>query len=242
MRRILIAVSCTLIVLVAASATADVGLFTSYSTTTMRSSGALTFNVTVGTTGSVTTYPTDYVFVYGGVIPTTTTTFVTGGTTTILRTGVGPAAFNGSFSITGLSDATNYKWITLAIGNVGGIPMGPTAFFYIYFFLYYGCLPITPTYTAYLTTPGSPGVPQPLICTTTPTGGPLYDFIHSNVNTFQSTANWWYSNGIDAYPILAHGVATGRALLGAIPTLASLGLMALGTLIALTGFILLRRS
>ena len=245
MRRFLIVLACALIALVAEIAAADVGLFTSYSTTAMRSPGTLTFDVSVGTTGLVTTSPTDYVYVLGGVIPTTASTFFgTGGTTALPRTGSGATAFSGSFSVTGISDTTNYKWITLTIGDVGGIGFGPTAFFYVYYFLYYGCLPISPPtdYTAFLTTPSNPGVPQPLICTTTPTGGPLLDFINSNVNTFQSTANWWVSDGTSVYPILAHGVATGRALISAIPTLASLGLIVLGALIALTGVILSRRG
>jgi hypothetical protein len=243
MRRFPIVLACALITLVAGNAAADVGLFTSYSTTTTRSPGALTFDVSVGTTGLVTTSPTDYVYVLGGIIPTTASTFIGTGTLTALpRTGSGATAFSGSFSVTGISDTTNYKWITLTIGDVGGTGFGPTAFFYVYYFLYYGCLPLSPPYSAFLTTPGSPGVPQPLLCTTTPTAdGPLYDFIHSNVNTFHSTANWWATNGVSTFPVLAHGVATGLALIAAIPTMASWGLMVLGALIALTGFIVLRR-
>ena len=245
MRRFPIVLACALIALVAGNAAAGVGLFTSYSTTTTRSPGTLTFDISVGTTGYVTTDPTDYLFVIAGVIPTGGTTFTgTGGMTTLPRTGVGPTAFGGSFSVTGLIDSTNYKWISLTIGDVGGTVVGPAALFYVYYFLYYGCLPISPPtdYTAFLTTPSNPGVPQPLICTTTPIGGPLLDFINSNVNTFQSTANWWVSDGTSVYPILAHGVATGRALISAIPTLASLGLIVLGALIALTGVILSRRG
>ena len=74
MRRFPIVLACALIALVAGNAAAGVGLFTSYSTTTTRSPGTLTFDISVGTTGYVTTDPTDYLFVIAGVIPTGGTT------------------------------------------------------------------------------------------------------------------------------------------------------------------------
>jgi hypothetical protein len=225
---------------------ADTGRFTSFSATAARSPAQVTVNVSVSTTGLVspgTTTP-DLVYVLGGVIPTTGTYFTgTGTVLTIARSGLGANAFAGSFSVTGLDPGTNYKWIALGFGDVGGLGFGFTGFYFVYFFLYYGCLPIPTTSPIFITTPSNPTL-VPAACTTTPSyGGPLYDFVNSNVSTIDTTINWWYSNGTTIYPALASGLEGGRAaLIAGIPTLASCGLMVLGALIALTGVILSRRG
>jgi hypothetical protein len=233
------------IAMVCATASANPGRFTSFAATASRSPDQVTINLSVNTTGSPATTATDLVYVLGGVIPTTGTTFTGTGTfTTLSRTGLGANAFSGSFSITGLDPGTNYKWVALGFGDVGGLGFGFTAFYFVYFFLYYGCLPVPTTAPIFLTTPSAP-ILVPAGCTTTPTyyGGPLYDFVNSNVNILDTTINWWYSNGTTVYPVLASGLEGGlAALIAGIPTLAGWGLMVLGTFIALTGAILSRRT
>jgi hypothetical protein len=243
-----------IVLLLATAAAADTGLFTSYSTTAMRTPGQLNIGVTVGTTGSVTPGPTtapDYVYVLGFAFPTTGTTVGGPGSVAYLpRTAVGADAFSGSFSITGLNDAVNYKWLTIAIGNLygtGGIP-SIYALFVPFYYLYYGCLPITTTTGpfAYLvaTSPGGTA-PLPIFCTTTTyPGGSLYDFLNSDISSIDRTINWFFDNGTTTYPVWANGVSGGvaAALIAGIPTLASWGMMILGTLTALTGVILARRA
>ena len=251
MRRSTLVVIIVLIVGLTSIADANVGRFSSYSTTAMRSPGQLQLSVIVGTTGLELIGPataSDYVFVLAYAMPTTGTG---SGTTTayISRTALGAGAFTGSFSITGLDDNVNYKWATLTFGSFYGT-YGPTFFnvFVIpYYYLYYGCLPPTTPLTQFLLTTQALTTTTPtwrsVICTTTPTGGPLYDFVNSDINSFNATLNWWYSNGTTIYPLWANAASGGFApLLSAIPTLASWGLMVLGTLMALTGVILSRRT
>jgi len=229
----------------ALTATADTGRFTSFSTTVTRSQGQLDFNVGIDTTGAVppgTTSSPDYVYVLGYVFEPTGTGYGSA-STLIPRSGIGTGAFSGSFSITGLDDRTSYKWLTIGVGDLAGMGYGYGGFFYAIYFLYFGCIPFTTSSSVFITTPSGTGT-VPIACTTSPTGGPLYDFLNSDVNNFNTTLNWWYStSGGSSFPLLANGVSTGRASgIAPIPALTGWGLLVLGTLLGTTGFILLGRA
>lgn len=256
MRKPVIVHAILLTLLFAAVAGADVGRFNSFSTTVTRTPGQLDFLMTVNTTGLVTpepttAYPGDYVIVYFGAMPTGTGTGTGSGTLSyILRTGLGPGAFARSFSLTGFDDGTNYKWFAMAVGNLQTTPtVSPYSGFYqVLFYLYFGCMPFptTATTAAIITTPSGATHPLPNCNTiTSPVGGPLYDFLASNVSTTNIVQNMWTqtATATAAVPVIGMGVAGGKAFaLGQIPTLASLGLMIFGSLLAGTGVILLRRG
>jgi hypothetical protein len=247
MQRTLSVLIVALVATIAVPVGADTGLFTSYSTTAMRAPGQLQLNVNVDTTGMVST-GSDYVWVLGFAFPAAGTGSAFS-TTYLPRTAVGTGAFAGSFSITGLNDNVSYKWLTMSLGDLYGF--GPSTFYYgfliPYYYLYEGCLPISPGTTSFwgglfATSPDGTGT-LPIFCTATPTGGPLYDFLNSNVNAINATINWWYTDGTSADPIWANGVAGGTvAALATIPTLAGWGLILFGGLIAGSGAILLRHS
>ena len=246
MRKPFFIIFLAIIMVATTTATANTGRFTSFSTTVTRTPGQLNFNVGINTTGSISPGTTDIVIVLGVAMPTTATGYGPSITTIIPRTGIGVGAFGSSFSVTGVDDNASYKWLTLALGDIRGTGYGYYGVYFAFYFLYYGCLPIGTTTPLFITTPAGTGT-IPITCTTTSPApnGPLYNFLNSNVDTFNTTINWWYypTTAGSPYPVVAHGLSTGRiGALAAIPTLSSWGFLFLGTLLGMTGFILLRRG
>jgi len=243
MRRTAFVIGLGLALLLASTATADVGRFTSFSTTVSRSPGQIDFAVDVATTGLVTT-GTDYVFAIGLAFPTTGTTTAANTYASISRSGVGPTAFSGSFSLTGVDDAASYKWAVITFGDLyGGLPTY-YLFYVVGYYLYNGCLPV-PYFVQ--TTPGDTSFNYVTCTGTTPPGGPLRDFLASDISSFQATLNWWYysTSAGTFYPLAANGVAAGRIgplALEAIPTLAWWGLFAFSALLITSGVLLIRRA
>ncbi|MCU0234708.1 MAG: hypothetical protein MUE90_11850 [Thermoanaerobaculales bacterium] len=237
------AIGLVVVLLLASAAAADVGRFSSFSTTASRSPGQIDFAVDVATTGMVTT-GTDSIFAIGLAFPTTGTTTAANTYASILRSGVGPTAFSGSFSLTGVDDATSYKWAVVTFGDLyGGLPTF-YLFYFVGYYLYNGCLPV-PYFVN--TTPGDTGFNYVTCTGTTPPGGPLRDFLASDISSFQATLNWWYysSSAGTFYPLVANGVAAGRIgplALEAIPTLAWWGLFAFSAMLITSGVVLIRRA
>jgi hypothetical protein len=243
MRRTAPAIVLGLALLLASTAAADVGRFTSFSTTVSRSPGQIDFAVDVATTGLVTT-GTDYLFAVAAAFPTAGTTTPANTYASILRSGIGPTAFSSSFSLTGVDDAASYKWAVFTFGDLyGGLPTY-YLFYFVGYYLYNGCLPV-PYFVQ--TTPGETGFNYVTCTGTTPPGGPLADFLASDISSFQATFNWWYysTSAGTFYPLVGNGVAAGRIgplALEAIPTLAWWGLFAFGALLITSGVLLIRRA
>jgi hypothetical protein len=225
MRRAAPAICFVVVLLLASAAAADVGRFTSFSTTVSRSPGQIDFAVV-------------------GAFPTTATATTANTYASILRSGVGPTAFSGSFSLTGVNDATSYKWAVVTFGDLyGGVP-AYYLFYVVGYYLYNGCLPV-PYFVQ--TTPGETGFNFVTCTGTTPPGGPFADFLASDISSFQATLNWWYysTSAGTFYPLVANGVAAGRIgplALAAIPTLAWWGLFTFSAMLITTGVILIRRA